>query len=218
MLAHFNIYVDNPTVVLTQEESKKFIQGQEKEKYAFFLKATGLERINLELTECIEQLKGVTETLKKQEGRLEEKAIERNKIKDELQQLIELDTYDAKIGLCLAKKYWLQVMQYNSEVIRYKNEYDEKENDVRLADENLKKAEENQLKAESSEELIEKSKILQEDKNKYENEIEEKLQQVNNVRKKIIKVQNELSALNKSKSDFSSRLIQRKESVGIYIL
>ena len=38
ILRSFNIFVDNPCCVLTQEESKKFIQGQEKEKYDFFLK------------------------------------------------------------------------------------------------------------------------------------------------------------------------------------
>jgi hypothetical protein len=38
LLRTFNIYVDNPCCVLTQEESKKFIQGHEKDKYAFFLK------------------------------------------------------------------------------------------------------------------------------------------------------------------------------------
>ena len=41
MLRAFNIYVDNPVCVLTQEESKKFIQGQEREKYDFYLKVTG---------------------------------------------------------------------------------------------------------------------------------------------------------------------------------
>lgn len=38
MLKSFNIFIDNPCCVLTQEESKKFIGGQEKEKYQFFLK------------------------------------------------------------------------------------------------------------------------------------------------------------------------------------
>lgn len=38
ILKEFNIYVDNPCCVLTQEESKKFIGGQEREKYQFFLK------------------------------------------------------------------------------------------------------------------------------------------------------------------------------------
>lgn len=40
ILRMFNIYVDNPCCVLTQEESKKFIQGQEKQKYEFFLKVS----------------------------------------------------------------------------------------------------------------------------------------------------------------------------------
>ena len=40
MLRAFNIYVDNPVCVLTQEESKKFIQGQEREKYDFYLKVS----------------------------------------------------------------------------------------------------------------------------------------------------------------------------------
>lgn len=38
MLRNFNIHIDNPCCVLTQEESKKFISGDEHEKYIFFLK------------------------------------------------------------------------------------------------------------------------------------------------------------------------------------
>eukprot|EP00752_Nemacystus_decipiens_P012920 g11434.t1 len=45
MLDTFNIQVDNPCAVLDQENSKKFLQGSDEEKYAFFMKATDLERI-----------------------------------------------------------------------------------------------------------------------------------------------------------------------------
>lgn len=38
MLKTFNIFIDNPCCVLTQEESKKFIGGHERDKYDFFLK------------------------------------------------------------------------------------------------------------------------------------------------------------------------------------
>jgi hypothetical protein len=38
ILRAFNIHVDNPCCVLTQEESKKFINGHEEDKYNFFLK------------------------------------------------------------------------------------------------------------------------------------------------------------------------------------
>lgn len=37
--------VDNPVAVLDQENSKKFLQGSEEEKYDFFMKATDLLRI-----------------------------------------------------------------------------------------------------------------------------------------------------------------------------
>lgn len=46
----FNIYVDNPCCVLTQEESKKFIQGHEKEKYEFFLKVVCLRFVYTSLS------------------------------------------------------------------------------------------------------------------------------------------------------------------------
>ena len=42
ILYTFNIFVENPCCILTQEESKKFIQGHEKDKYDFFLKVNTL--------------------------------------------------------------------------------------------------------------------------------------------------------------------------------
>jgi chromosome segregation ATPase len=38
ILQMFNLFADNPCCILTQEESKKFIQGHEKDKYNFFMK------------------------------------------------------------------------------------------------------------------------------------------------------------------------------------
>ncbi len=40
------LQVDNPCAVLDQENSKKFLQGSESDKYAFFMKATDLDRIH----------------------------------------------------------------------------------------------------------------------------------------------------------------------------
>ena len=45
MLDVLNIQVDNPCAVLDQENSKNFLQGSERDKYAFFMKATDLDRI-----------------------------------------------------------------------------------------------------------------------------------------------------------------------------
>jgi len=48
MLKDFNIYVDTPCCILTQEESKRLIHGSAKEKYDFFIKATGLKLLHEE--------------------------------------------------------------------------------------------------------------------------------------------------------------------------
>lgn len=37
--------VDNPVAVLDQENSKKFLQGNDHDKYAFFMRAADLDRI-----------------------------------------------------------------------------------------------------------------------------------------------------------------------------
>lgn len=40
ILRNFNIYVDNPCCILTQEDAKKFIFGSDNEKYDFFMKVS----------------------------------------------------------------------------------------------------------------------------------------------------------------------------------
>ncbi|CAM9309188.1 unnamed protein product, partial [Laminaria digitata] len=40
------VQVDNPCAVLDQENAKKFLQGDESDKYAFFMKATDLARVS----------------------------------------------------------------------------------------------------------------------------------------------------------------------------
>jgi len=46
MLDTLNIQVENPVAVLDQDEAKKFLMGKAEDKYAFFMKATELERVD----------------------------------------------------------------------------------------------------------------------------------------------------------------------------
>ena len=46
ILDAMNIMVDNPVCVLTQEDAKLFLKGNEKRKFDFFMKATELERVS----------------------------------------------------------------------------------------------------------------------------------------------------------------------------
>eukprot|EP00611_Tribonema_gayanum_P020504 TRINITY_DN3754_c0_g3_i3.p1 TRINITY_DN3754_c0_g3~~TRINITY_DN3754_c0_g3_i3.p1 ORF type:complete len:1163 (-),score=551.53 TRINITY_DN3754_c0_g3_i3:437-3868(-) len=56
ILDSFNISVENPCVVLDQENSKKFLKGSDEDKYMFFLKATDLLRIKDTMREVKEQI------------------------------------------------------------------------------------------------------------------------------------------------------------------
>eukprot|EP00611_Tribonema_gayanum_P020500 TRINITY_DN3754_c0_g1_i1.p2 TRINITY_DN3754_c0_g1~~TRINITY_DN3754_c0_g1_i1.p2 ORF type:complete len:1140 (+),score=508.08 TRINITY_DN3754_c0_g1_i1:127-3546(+) len=57
MLDAFNISVENPCVVLDQENSKKFLMGSNSDKYLFFLKAIDLLRTSEVIAEIRAQLK-----------------------------------------------------------------------------------------------------------------------------------------------------------------
>mmetsp|Transcript_6219 Transcript_6219/g.9089 ORF Transcript_6219/g.9089 Transcript_6219/m.9089 type:complete len:344 (+) Transcript_6219:140-1171(+) len=46
MLDCLNVQVENPVAVLDQEDAKKFLMGKAEDKYAFFMRATELERLD----------------------------------------------------------------------------------------------------------------------------------------------------------------------------
>ena len=101
--------VENPCCVLTQEMSKKFIQGKETDKYDFFLKATGLEEMttkNVEVNEHIiaaeEKMSGFKETLdsKKEDAKRHQRDL------NELQGFDEMDRKNKELE---CKIHWLRV-------------------------------------------------------------------------------------------------------------
>ena len=54
-----NIQVENPVAVLDQEEAKKFLTGKAEDKYAFFMKATELERVDRTYAETIDKVESL---------------------------------------------------------------------------------------------------------------------------------------------------------------
>jgi structural maintenance of chromosomes protein 6 len=56
MLDRLNIQVENPVAIMDQEDSKKFLKGKPEDKYAFFMKATELERIDRKYANTLDTL------------------------------------------------------------------------------------------------------------------------------------------------------------------
>ncbi|KAF4801104.1 Structural maintenance of chromosomes protein 6 [Turdus rufiventris] len=73
ILDHFNIQVDNPVSVLTQEMSKQFLQTKnEGDKYKFFMKATQLEQMKEDYSFIGKTKKNTRAQIEQGEERLEE--------------------------------------------------------------------------------------------------------------------------------------------------
>ncbi|NXD79031.1 SMC6 protein, partial [Halcyon senegalensis] len=73
ILDHFNIQVDNPVSVLTQEMSKHFLQSKnEGDKYKFFMKATQLEQMKEDYTSIMKAKKNTCIQIEQGVERLQE--------------------------------------------------------------------------------------------------------------------------------------------------
>lgn len=133
MLLNFNIFVDNPCNVMTQEESKRFIRSENRDKYAFFLKATGLSRLKDHLHDTQTDIDDATEELKKQQERIEIKKKQVKEAEDLLNKMKDLESLEERIRLCRAKALWDDVRVAEQERAAVKAELVEKEHQLQQA-------------------------------------------------------------------------------------
>lgn len=103
--------------MLTQDESKRFIQGNTNQKYDFFLKATGLHNLREELLVVHNNTAEAKVLLVEHAGRLEKKRAEMEQIKAKYDRLVHLDTLQDKINLCVAKTHWSDVNEAQEVVL-----------------------------------------------------------------------------------------------------
>lgn len=70
LLDKVNAQVENPVAILDQEEAKKFLTGKAEDKYAFFMKATELERIDRTIAVTMDKISELNDQEKRLEGSL----------------------------------------------------------------------------------------------------------------------------------------------------
>ena len=116
MLRTFNIYCDNPCNVLTQEESKRFINGKEEDKYLFFLKATGIDRTQEEIDSMNHQLSESKKRVENQRKRLSKKRDTVKKYEEEFQKFAALEEDEQKLKRFAAKSLWREVQEQQDNV------------------------------------------------------------------------------------------------------
>jgi chromosome segregation ATPase len=65
ILDKLNMQVENPVAILDQEEAKLFLKGKATEKYAFFMKATQLDRVEVSYDATLERKKSLDDQSEK---------------------------------------------------------------------------------------------------------------------------------------------------------
>jgi structural maintenance of chromosomes protein 6 len=130
ILQNFNMHVENPCCILTQEMSKTFINGSEGEKYNFFLKATGLETISDDINITQELLEGAKEAEVNSQDKVKSKFESVQALRKDLQLLDSLEEHAESIRVCSAKLFWCDVAEARAVVEQLE---DKNEENMRLA-------------------------------------------------------------------------------------
>eukprot|EP00571_Detonula_confervacea_P004119 CAMPEP_0172311834 /NCGR_PEP_ID=MMETSP1058-20130122/15802_1 /TAXON_ID=83371 /ORGANISM="Detonula confervacea, Strain CCMP 353" /LENGTH=1228 /DNA_ID=CAMNT_0013025129 /DNA_START=30 /DNA_END=3716 /DNA_ORIENTATION=+ len=106
MLDQLNIQVENPVAVLDQEEAKKFLTGKAEDKYAFFTKATELERLDRTYASIKDNILEQVDTQQRARENIGG-AIENTRLlKKEWQQFQELDKLEVEVQELRANYGW----------------------------------------------------------------------------------------------------------------
>jgi len=96
-IAYSNIQVDNPVAVLDQDEAKKFLMGKAEDKYAFFMKATELERVDQTYASTLETVEELTFSNESQRKMLATQHEDMLKLKQKWEEHQELGKLELKL-------------------------------------------------------------------------------------------------------------------------
>ncbi|GCB60225.1 hypothetical protein scyTo_0009135, partial [Scyliorhinus torazame] len=169
ILDQFNIQVDNPVSILTQEMSKHFLQSKsEADKYKFFMKATQLEQMRDDYS-YIMQTKALTnEKIEKQDENLSELKDQVKQKEDRYKSLSSLNELQDKLEQLRNRMAWALVIEVEKQLqpikdrvkveenrsVKYDQKVEEWQVKVNVAEEHFKTVQ-NQLQ-----EITEEAQVL----------------------------------------------------------
>lgn len=106
LVFHSNIQVENPVSVLDQEESKKFLTGKPGDKYAFFMKATELERIDMTYSSASDKIEELQDAQEKISRSIEKDQENMLQAKKRWEQHQALEKIQRKVAESRVKYAW----------------------------------------------------------------------------------------------------------------
>lgn len=126
---HFNIDVDNPIVVMSQDASRQFLHsGKDSDKYKFFVKATLLEDIQNKLAYVKGQVQEMDKLIAEKEEELPQVEMEVERLEEEANSFKKMEEYRTNVEQLRNRLAWCEVYeaerissQLEGEVANYKN-------------------------------------------------------------------------------------------------
>jgi len=109
---HFNIDVDNPIVVMSQDASRQFLHsGKDTDKYKFFVKATLLEEIQNKLAYVKGQVAEMNTLVVEKENELPQVEEEVRRLQEEADSFTKMDEYIADVEQLRNRLAWCEVYE-----------------------------------------------------------------------------------------------------------
>ncbi|CAI0380925.1 unnamed protein product [Linum tenue] len=110
LIDHFNIDVENPCVVMSQDKSREFLHsGNKKDKFKFFFKATLLQQVNDTLQRNTEGLKSVSAAVDEDEASIKPVEKELEDLQRKIRNMKHLEEISQEIEVLTKKLAWALV-------------------------------------------------------------------------------------------------------------
>ena len=107
MLDHFNIDVNNPMVVMTQDSSREMMsKGRPSDMYNFYMRATQLEELRANLVEGIEKKKAMKAILSDAQHDVDKEKEKLEELEQKMREYQEIRDIDESIGKVREQAIW----------------------------------------------------------------------------------------------------------------
>lgn len=220
LLGQLNIQVENPTCILTQEMSKKFIQGSEQDKYDFFKTATGLRQMSEELLVANQNCSDARDHFEKATVKLEPLKIDVANKKEDFQKCLEIDRKGSVIHMCHAKMLWVEVEDARTKLEEFENVERDLANRLATKETELQKLVDSNAKQLNMEELTARIETLHKGIISVDGKLQETMKKQSSNKAEAKKLDNRirkekgiLSDLEKKLVDVDAELKDKKEKL-----
>lgn len=107
LVEHFNIDVENPCVIMSQDKSREFLHsGNDKDKFKFFFKATLLQQVNDLLQRISGQLKDANALVEEREATIRPIEQELSKLQGKIKNMEHIEEISQQVQQLKKKLAW----------------------------------------------------------------------------------------------------------------